>query len=135
MKIIDRILIFIRHKNLSMRAFDKSINAGSGYISKQNKSKASVGSDVIERILYRYPDLNALWLLKGEGEMLVRLTEEERKEDSKEPSEIYSLLDKMIDDKIESAMKRHTKALLDKLDSFPTMEDIRREIEKSQKNA
>jgi len=48
MKIIDRIVKFIKHKNLSMRAFDNSIGVGNGYTSKQAKTKASVGSDVLE---------------------------------------------------------------------------------------
>jgi len=135
MKIIDRILIFINHKNLSMRAFDKSINAGNGYISKQKKAKASVGSDVIERIIGTYPDLNPLWLITGEGEMIVQLTEDEKKQDSNEPPPKYTTIDEIIDHKIEHVIERHFKTLLDKLDTFPTMDEIRKEIEKAQKDS
>lgn len=135
MKIIDRIIIFIKHKNLSMRAFDKSINAGNGYISKQAKSNASVGSDVIERIIGAYPDLNPLWLLTGDGNMRIELTEEEKKDDSKEPPLKYDTIDALIDHKIEDAIQRQFQVLLDKLDTFPTMEEIRKEIQRVQNNS
>ena len=71
MKIIERIVIFIKHKNLSMRAFDMSIGVGNGYTSKQAKTKASVGSDVLERIIEEYPELSPLWLLTGQGSMII----------------------------------------------------------------
>ncbi len=135
MKIIDRILIFIKHKNLSMRAFDTSISVGNGYTSKQVKSKASVGSDVLERIIGTYPDLNPLWLLTGDGKMVIELTEDEKKSDSGEPPLHYNSIDEIIDHKIERAMQRQIKILLDKLDSFPTMEEIREEIRKTQDNS
>lgn len=136
MKIIDRILIFIKHKNLSMRAFDKSISVGNGYTSKQSKSKASVGSDVLERIIGTYPDLNPLWLLTGDGKMRIELTEDEKKSDGgNEPPLEYNSIDEIIDHKIERAMQRQIKILLDKLDTFPTMEEIREEIRKTQDNS
>lgn len=134
MKIIDRILLFIQHKNLSMRMFDKSISVGNGYTSKQSKSKASVGSDVLERIIDTYPDLNPMWLLTGEGEMIREITKKHSTQNTtEEPPLQYNTIDDMIDHKIESAIQRQFKLLLDKLDTFPTMEDIRKEIEKMQK--
>ncbi|XLS30302.1 hypothetical protein ACJD0Z_05595 [Flavobacteriaceae bacterium M23B6Z8] len=42
-----------------------------GYMSRQIKTHASVGGDVLERIIDTYPELNPIWLLKGEGQMLV----------------------------------------------------------------
>ena len=39
------------------------------------KNHASIGSDVIETIIRTYPQLDVVWLLTGEGEMIK--TEEE----------------------------------------------------------
>ena len=58
MKIIDRIIVFIKYKNLSMRKFDIAIGVGNGYTSKQAKSGASVGSHVLQKIIGTFPDLS-----------------------------------------------------------------------------
>ena len=50
-----------------------TVNAGLsiGLIGKMRKGVTkSINSTTIERILYSYPQLNAHWLLTGEGEML-----------------------------------------------------------------
>ncbi|WP_340203268.1 helix-turn-helix transcriptional regulator [Ascidiimonas sp. W6] len=69
MKIVDRIKQFIEKRNLSLRSFDESIGMSKGYMSRQIKANASIGSDVLERMLNQYPELNPVWLLKGEGSM------------------------------------------------------------------
>jgi hypothetical protein len=70
MKIIDRLSEYIEYKNISLNAFDKSIEASNGYIGRQIKNKASVGGDIIEKISCTYPDLNLEWLITGKGSML-----------------------------------------------------------------
>ncbi|WP_340203266.1 hypothetical protein [Ascidiimonas sp. W6] len=71
MKIVDRIKLFIESRNISLRSFDESVGMSKGYMSRQIKTHASVGGDVLERIIDTYPELNPIWLLKGEGEMLL----------------------------------------------------------------
>jgi hypothetical protein len=71
MKIVDRIKQFIEKQNLSLRSFDESIGMSKGYMSRQIKANASIGSDVLEKMLHQYPELNPVWLLKGEGPMLI----------------------------------------------------------------
>ncbi|NER15407.1 hypothetical protein GWK08_18275 [Leptobacterium flavescens] len=71
MKIVDRIKLFIEYKNVSLRKFDESIGMSKGYMSRQIKSNASVGGDVLEKIIDTYPDLNPIWLLQGKGEMVL----------------------------------------------------------------
>ncbi len=60
---------FIEFKQMSFYAFENSINASRGSISKAVKEEKSVGSNVLENILTVYPELNPIWLLKGTGEM------------------------------------------------------------------
>ena len=69
-KTIDRLMQFIEHAGLSARQFDLSIGASNGYTLRMRKNHASIGSDVIENIVKTYPQLNLIWLITGEGEML-----------------------------------------------------------------
>lgn len=71
MKLINRLESYIKHKNLSFNAFDKSIGAANGYIGKQIKGNGSIGSDIIEKIASIYTDLNLSWLISGTGQMLI----------------------------------------------------------------
>ena len=61
----------IKHLNLSARQFDLSISASNGYTLRMQKNNASVGSDVIERIVKLYPQVNLVWLITGKGDMLL----------------------------------------------------------------
>ena len=126
MKIIDRILLFVYHKNLSMRAFDMSIGVGNGYTSKQSKSGASVGSDVLERIIDTYPDLNPLWLITGKGAMILEI------ETSNEPLPDYGKsIDEILEHKIERIVERQLKKFYEKIETFPTIDEITSEIQKN----
>ena len=74
-KTIDRLMQFIKFAGLSARQFDLSIGASNGYTLRMVKNNASIGSDVIENILKVYPQLNVVWLITGEGEMLKKKEE------------------------------------------------------------
>ena len=70
MKPIERIEIFIHFKKISPHAFEKKIKLSNGYFAKQLKHLGSVGSDILIRIHDTYTDLDILWILTGEGQML-----------------------------------------------------------------
>ncbi|NBV10268.1 MAG: hypothetical protein EBS04_02230 [Chitinophagia bacterium] len=70
MKPIERIAIFIYFKKISPHAFEQKINLSNGYFSKQLKHLGSVGSDILIKIYQAYPELDILWILTGEGQML-----------------------------------------------------------------
>jgi hypothetical protein len=113
---------FIRYAGLSARQFDMSIGASNGYILRMQKNNASIGSDVIENILKTYPQLNVVWLITGDGEMLktekeVALTDFNSLS-KKEQREIESLIDK----KIRSRQDEERKILL---------KEVTHEIEKA----
>lgn len=71
MSVVDRIFEYITHKNLSYNEFDKSIGAANGYIGKQIKKGGSLGSHIIEKIIYIYSDINPNWLITGNGDMIL----------------------------------------------------------------
>lgn len=70
MRIIDRLTKYLEYKNISAYAFERTCQVANGYLKKQQKGKGSIGSDILERINKNYFDLNLLWLVTGEGDML-----------------------------------------------------------------
>lgn len=74
-KPIERIFYFAELKGISIHKLSLEIGVSNSYFSKMKKNRASIGSDIIEKILRRYTDLNAEWLLTGNGEPVKRMTE------------------------------------------------------------
>jgi hypothetical protein len=66
MTIKERLILYLKSKNISKNSFYKEVNVSNGYLDKQS----AVNSDVLARILIKYNDLNYKWLLIGEGEMI-----------------------------------------------------------------
>ncbi len=69
--IVKRLGQYIAEKDISYYLFENSIKASRGSISKAVKNNKSIGSNVIENILTTYTDLNPVWLVTGQGEMLL----------------------------------------------------------------
>lgn len=70
MSVASRILQFIENKGISKRKFDEKISQSDGYIGKQIRNDASIGSEVLEKICNLFPELNPTWLLTGKGHMM-----------------------------------------------------------------
>jgi hypothetical protein len=81
MKPIERIALFIHFKKITPHAFEQKIDLSNGYFSKQLKHLGSVGSDILIRIHYAYSDLDILWVLLGEGQMLKQAEQESQQID------------------------------------------------------
>ena len=62
---------YIEAKGISYYAFENSLGASRGSISKAVKEGKSIGSNVLEKILLLYTDINPAWLLTGQGTMMV----------------------------------------------------------------
>jgi hypothetical protein len=71
MKPIERIAVYLQFKTISPHAFERNIHLSNGYYSKQLKNLGSVGSDILIKIHHHFPDLNILWVLTGDGQMLM----------------------------------------------------------------
>lgn len=106
-KTINRIIEFINHMDMSVRQFDISIDAANGYTLRMEKNNASVGSDVIERINKKYPQLNLVWLITGKGSMFI----EEPK--IKEPAAVD--IESFINEKLNEKWSAEKRALLDEI--------------------
>jgi hypothetical protein len=71
MKPIERIAMYLQFKTITPHSFERKIHLSNGYFSKQTKNLGSVGSDILVKIHESYPELNMLWVLTGEGQMIV----------------------------------------------------------------
>lgn len=67
----ERLGEYLNLKGISYYAFENRLGASRGSISKAVKDGKSIGSQVLEKILSVYDDLNPVWLLTGHGEMLL----------------------------------------------------------------
>lgn len=67
MSVKERIGLFIKYKNISVRKFELTCGLSLGYI---NNMRVSMQPDKVTRIASNYPELNTGWLMTGEGEML-----------------------------------------------------------------
>ena len=91
-KTIHRIMLLIKHLGISARQFDISIGTANGYILRMQKNNASVGSDIIERIIKLYPQVNLVWLITGKGDMFIT----DDKQTPKKEIEIEAYINKRI---------------------------------------
>jgi len=67
MSVKDRLKIFISSQKMTVSAFETSILASNGYV---NSISRSIGIDKLGLIIEKYPILNIVWLLTGNGEMM-----------------------------------------------------------------
>ena len=123
-KTIDRLMQFIKYVGLSARQFDLSIGASNGYTLRMKKNNASIGSDVIENILRVYPQLNVVWLITGEGDMLKKSEEDEILDFDHLPKSRQQEIEDLIEQKIKERQEEELKRLL---------KEVTEEIEKTQK--
>ncbi|TRZ45225.1 hypothetical protein [Robertkochia solimangrovi] len=109
-KAIDRIFSIIKSLGMSARQFDMSIGASNGYTLRMKKNNASVGSDILERIVEKYPFVNINWIVTGKGNMFGVETED------KGPQEMsLDEIEAVIDAKIKALHNEDLKALAEKL--------------------
>lgn len=123
LKTVDRLMQFIEFAGLSARQFDLSIGASNGYTLRMKKNHASIGSDVIESIIKTYPQLNLIWLMTGEGEMLN--PDKEVLRTGKLPQAQLMEIEKVVEAKIRERQEKELRELL---------KEVTEEIERRQKD-
>jgi hypothetical protein len=67
MSVKERLVNYLKSKNIRNAHFEKEIAASNGYV---NNLKNSPSIDKLNAIKKSYPDLNTEWLISGEGEMI-----------------------------------------------------------------
>lgn len=69
---IDRLYEWVDFKGDSIYKLSKVIEVSNGYFSKQKQSNGAISSNIIEKIVSYYTDLDANWFLTGKGEKIKR---------------------------------------------------------------
>ena len=67
---MQRFAIYMSKKGLNDNQVTRDCNLSVGLIGQARTGKSDLGSKTIDKILRVYQDLNKVWLLTGEGEML-----------------------------------------------------------------
>lgn len=101
MRVIDRLNQYLEVKGVSAYAFERACGVANGYLGKQLKGKGSIGSDILEKVWQKYPDLNLAWLITGNGKMLVRrpykIADENEGSQVEEDEKVYAVRNKLIE--------------------------------------
>ena len=67
----ERLIEFIENINISRAEFERRSGLANGYV---KKLKGNLGENKLNDILRAFPNLNRVWLLTGEGDMLNNTT-------------------------------------------------------------
>lgn len=90
MSVKERIKRYCKYKNIPISAFEKKCELSNGYVNAMRKGFSDTKLDIVLRA---FPDLNRVWLLTGEGEMLLKSEPKagQKNELAKKPNEVYLL--------------------------------------------
>lgn len=67
MAVKERLRVYIKTLNISEREFCRRIGVSTSYV---NSIRTSIQPDKMKSIGEQFPELNPMWLITGEGEML-----------------------------------------------------------------
>ncbi|WP_179944165.1 hypothetical protein [Nonlabens tegetincola] len=113
---------------MSIRKFEMECGITEGTLSKAMSGNRAIGIDKIDLITKRYPDVNAGWIVSGQGEMYISMSHSKVEE---EPDE-YLSTSKIVARIISTAVRdpHFEDDLLDALDEVVK----KKEIDKSRKD-
>lgn len=84
-----RVEQIINDNNLNVRSFEERIDVSNNSIGTAIRRKASFKSNVLNKILQSFPEINPTWLLTGKGEMFLA---NELKNSLNEPNSKYQAI-------------------------------------------
>ena len=83
-----RVEQIINYKRFNIRSFEEEINVSNNSVGTAIRRKSSFKSNVLNKILHSFPEINPTWLLTGREEMLINNKVEGI---ANEPNSVYKL--------------------------------------------
>lgn len=108
-RIIDRLDQYMVYKKLNDNKVTVDCGLSVGLIAKARQGRSDIGKKACDKILAFYQDLNKVWLLTGEGEML-----NQEGENNMYPIQNSNVIEKFIDEI--SAQRRVTEKAQEQID-------------------
>lgn len=81
----QRLTQFIDYKKISVRGFENACNVSEGFV---RGIRVSITPDKMRKILQRFPELDKVWLMTGEGSMLTGGQSPQQQDDAVEKVEL-----------------------------------------------
>lgn len=98
MAVKERLIEYVRYKELSKSEFCRIIGVSNAFISSIRKS---IQPDKIQSIALNFPELNLTWLLTGQGQMLninpIKSTGDKESKGVVVPTELFDIMNKLTD--------------------------------------
>jgi len=66
----ERLRCFLETKRIRQNDFSRKIHSTQQYVSALLNGSRNIGTNLANRIINEFPDLNKVWFLTGEGSML-----------------------------------------------------------------
>ena len=80
MSINERLKQIITIKEKTQSTFALKANYSKQRVNQLVKEGESLGLEVVKKIIDLYPDVNIVWFITGDGEMMIKTVNEEKKE-------------------------------------------------------
>lgn len=91
-KTIHRLQEYCTSTGISLNRIAVDLGISNSYFSKMVRKSGSIGSDILEKILLHYPDINPEWLLTGKGAMRKDVLYSKTIENTESPVETENLV-------------------------------------------
>ncbi|CAM1357077.1 MULTISPECIES: hypothetical protein [Tenacibaculum] len=112
-----RVEQIIDYNNLNIKSFEDRIEVSNNSIGTAIRRKASFKSNVLNKILNSFPDINPTWLLTGKGSMILNDITREPESDYKNQKLQYQIKEHLIellleDNEVRSVLSNQVKSII-----------------------
>ncbi len=112
-----RVEQIIDYNNLNIKSFEDRIEVSNNSIGTAIRRKASFKSNVLNKILNSFPDVNPTWLLTGKGSMILNDITREPESDYKNQKLHYQIKENLIellleDNEVKNVLLNQVKSII-----------------------